>query len=107
PRHCLLLILERLEADLDEFVIEQRLVEGGDERLGDPRLSDMNDRLEVMRPGFEFAQAGTREASFAHNEAAVRRPRRRESRRPSRARPRTAPPANHVEASGTLLIHAW
>ena len=51
------------EADFDQSVIGERLVERGNERLAYAIVPDMDDRLEFLRPGFEFAECG-----FVHAE---------------------------------------
>lgn len=46
------------EADFHQAVIGQRLVEGGQERVGDAVEPDMDGRFESLRAGFEFADRG-------------------------------------------------
>lgn len=46
------------EADFDQTVIGERLVEGGEEGVGDAVVTDMDNRIEFLRPGFEFAESG-------------------------------------------------
>jgi hypothetical protein len=46
------------EADFDQSVVGECLVERGKELFGHPFVPDVDDRLEFLRPGFEFAECG-------------------------------------------------
>ena len=49
-------LFERGEFDLDEFVIVQRLLDAGHERVGQSRLTEMQDGIEPLRQHFQFAK---------------------------------------------------
>ena len=44
------------EADFDEAMVGEGLVEGGEEGVGESVVADMDDRFEFLGAGFEFAQ---------------------------------------------------
>ena len=46
------------EADFDQAVVGEGLVEGGEEGVGDAIVADVDDRFEFLRAGLEFAEGG-------------------------------------------------
>lgn len=50
------------EADFDQTVVGQSLIEGGEEGLAHAIVSDMNDGLELLGAGFQFAQCRSGDA---------------------------------------------
>lgn len=50
------------EADFDQTVVGQCLIEGGEEGLAHAVVSDMNDGFELLGAGFQFAQCRSGDA---------------------------------------------
>ena len=44
------------EADFDQAVVGEGLVEGGDQGVGDALVADVDDGFEFLGAGFEFAE---------------------------------------------------
>ena len=44
------------EADFDQTMVGESLIEGGDQGLGDAVMADVDDGFEFLRAGFEFSE---------------------------------------------------
>jgi hypothetical protein len=63
-RHFAFVAVERGGADLDEFVRCQGAVDLGDDRVGEPFFTQLQDRVEVVGAGFEGFALGSGQIVF-------------------------------------------